>query len=368
MTRPIKRREFLLGAGASFFLAPSMLVSCSKAKAEPWIVSACSNQQGQHFIAAFSLQGQLVNALAVPDRCHDVLALPHKPGSAIVFCRRPDTFALEVDLANKVVTNSFHCQPDTHFYGHGVLSADSQYLFTTENQYDKKRGLVVVRDAKNYQVLERFDSGGIGPHELILMPDNSTLAIANGGILTHPKQARKKLNLQDMQPNLTYMKSTTGDILGQYTPPDPQLSLRHLTSDSQGKVYVGAQYQGDKNKIQALVFSHYGQQKLRPLNAQPRHWSSMQQYTASLHAHGKHLYVTSPRGAIYNIWDTQTGDLINTYKMRDVSGIAQAGQNILLSNGKGYVRQVNSTQINLLPYDFKHVLKFDNHMTTIQSA
>ena len=36
-------------------------------------------------------------------------------------------------------------------------------------------------------------SFGVGPHEVVLMPDGATLVVANGGIRTHPDRDRAKL-------------------------------------------------------------------------------------------------------------------------------------------------------------------------------
>ena len=73
-----------------------------------------------------------------------------------------------------------------HFYGHGCLSADKSVLFTTENDYDAVKGVIGIRDAKDFQSVGEYSSYGIGPHDIHLMPDGKTLVVANGGIQTHP--------------------------------------------------------------------------------------------------------------------------------------------------------------------------------------
>jgi hypothetical protein len=51
-----------------------------------------------------------------------------------------------------------------------------------------------VRDATDgYRQIGELASFGVGPHELVLMPDGATLAVANGGIRTHPGRDRAKL-------------------------------------------------------------------------------------------------------------------------------------------------------------------------------
>lgn len=364
----INRRQLLLGASQAA-LAAWLLPACTTQKSAQWLVSACNNQQGQTMAAAFNNQGEMVSCVKLPARGHDAIALPKKPGYGLVFCRRPDRFAVEIDFINGKITNNIQSQTDSHFYGHGVLSKDGQYLYTTENLYEKKRGLIVVRDAHNYQVLDRFDSGGVGPHELALMPDGNTLVIANGGIETHPNQPRKKLNLGDMQPNLAYLHIASGKVLSSFAPPDNQLSIRHLAVGQNGAVYAGAQYQGKKSTIKPLVFAHHGENNLQAFGASQTQWYKMRQYTSSLLVKDDLLYVSCPRGSHLSFWDTATREFVGQQAFSDVSGLAYSSGNILASSGKGLLKKLSQTSHTIpiiRPASMSSLeVKFDNHMTMI---
>ena len=358
----------MLGASQAA-LAAWFLPACTTQKPEQWLVSTCNDKQGQSMAAAINSQGKIVNTINLPARGHDSLALPQKPGHALVFGRRPNRFALEIDFINGKIVSNFHSQPDSHFYGHGVLSKDGQSLYTTENHYDKKRGLIVVRDTRNYQVIDRFDSGGVGPHELALLPDGKTLVIANGGIETHPDQPRKKLNLPTMQPNLAYLDIASGKVLSSYAPADNQLSLRHLTVSPEGEVFVGAQYQGRKSAIQPLIFSHRGENTLQPFSASQSQWHKMHQYTASLLVKGDLLCVSGPRGSHLSFWDTTTRTFIDQKIFSDVSGLAYSHGNLLASSGKGLLKRLNHAKPLTGPASVSSLaLKFDNHMTMIAAG
>jgi hypothetical protein len=364
----INRRQFILGASQAV-LAAWLLPSCTTQQPEQWVVSACNDQQNQNMAAAINSRGEIVSCVKLPARCHDSLALPQKPGHALVFCRRPNRFALEIDFISGNIVNSIQSQADSHFYGHGVLSRDGQYLYTTENLYDKKRGLVVVRDAHNYQVLDRFDSGGVGPHELALMPDGNTLVVANGGIETHPEQPRRKLNLAEMQPNLAYLDIVSGKILSSYAPPDNQLSIRHLIVSPSGSVYAGAQYQARKSTIQPLVFAHNGEDSLQAFTAPQTQWLRMQQYTSSLLVMDNLLCVSCPRGSHLSFWDTTTLSFIDQQPFSDVSGLAYSDGRILASSGEGLIKTLDHTQPITGPAKMGTLaLKFDNHMTMINAS
>jgi hypothetical protein len=364
----INRRQFMLGASQAV-LAAWFLPACTAQIPEQWLVSTCNDQQGQNMAAAINNQGQIVSSVKLPARGHDSLALPHKPGHALIFARRPDRFAIEVDFINSEIVSQVQSQADSHFYGHGVFSNDNKYLYTTENLYDKKRGLIVVRDAQNYQILDRFDSGGIGPHELLLMPDGKTLVIANGGIETHPNQPRKKLNIETMQPNLAYFDISTGKILSSYVPPDNRLSIRHLTVSPKGVVYTGAQYQGSRSSIQPLVFAHHGEDSLQAFSASQTQWFKMQQYIASLLVKDGLLCVSCPRGSHLSFWDTATREFVGQQIFSDVSGLAYSNGNLLASSGKGLLKKLNHANPITGPTSISSLaLKFDNHMTMIAAG
>jgi hypothetical protein len=364
----INRRQFILGASQAA-LAAWLLPACTTQKSEQWLVSTCNDQQGQTMAAAVNSQGEIVSSVKLPARGHDSLALPHKPGHAMVFCRRPDRFAVEIDFISGKIVNNIKSQVDSHFYGHGVLSKDGKHLYTTENLYDKKRGLIVVRDAQNYQVVDRFDSGGVGPHELALMPDDNTLVIANGGIETHPNEPRKKLNMANMQPNLAYLDIASGKVISNYMPPDNQLSIRHLTVSRSGTVYVGAQYQGRKSTIQPLIFAHHGEDNLQAFTAESQQWKKMQQYTASLLVKDDLLCVSCPRGSHLSFWDTTTRKFIDQQAFSDVSGLAYSNGKMIASSGKGVLKKLDKIDPIVGPANINTLaLKFDNHMTMIDAG
>jgi hypothetical protein len=88
-----------------------------------------------------------------------------------------------------------HAGPDRHFYGHAAFSRDGRVLFTSENDIPRGRGVVAVRDADDLRVLAEIPSFGVGPHELVALPDGHTLAIANGGLFTDLADGKRRRDL-----------------------------------------------------------------------------------------------------------------------------------------------------------------------------
>ena len=363
----INRRHFIKGLATTMIASSGGLLSaCSHLTRQQWLVSTCSDFDGGHFAAAVDQNGQVVSKVALPARGHDSVALPHKLGHALVFARRPDRYVMEIDFKRGQIVAQVESEPNSHFYGHGALSEDGQYLFTTENHIEKGHGQILVRDTKNYQVLERFHSGGIGPHEAALMPDGKTLVIANGGIQTHPDWPRMKLNLNSMQPNLSYLDIATGSVIDSFAPPHHHQSIRHLDVRQDGKVFIGIQYQGKDRQLLPLVYAHKGEANLVPFHADDKQWQRMKNYTASLLVEDKLLCVTCPRGGHISFWHADNHEFIDFNAFSDVAGLSREHNQIVASNGQGTLRNLAS---GLSPSQRKDKivsgLRFDNHMTTI---
>ena len=90
---------------------------------------------------------------------------------------------------------------------------------------------------------------------MALMPDGRTLAIANGGIETHPDFGRAKLNLSTMKPSLVFVDRISGDLLEQHFLPAEFISYRSATwtSTQSGTVWFGCQYEGPTTDRPLLV-------------------------------------------------------------------------------------------------------------------
>ena len=370
----ISRRTFLLGlggisavgvVGAVSTTPISLLLSAQK----HWLVSGCSDKKGCFFAAAFDLQGQLINKVALPARAHQVIPMKSKPGHALVFARRPGNYVLEIDFIRGEVVNHIAVSDGQRFYGHGALIKNDSILLTTENDYKNGKGLIVFRDIKTQQIIDQYDSGGIGPHQLSVMPNSNEnlIVIANGGIQTHPEQSRKKLNIDSMQPNLAYMSLEAGQIEGKFELENKQLSIRHLDVSSQGKVVAGLQYQGASTDEVPLAISHHGEDQLSILKTDNNTWRSMKQYTASVCINSKSntVAITCPKADLLTFWQLDSNEFIASHKLKDGAGTTLIDESFIASTGRGrIISQSNPLKPYQVNADFNE-LRWDNHMTSI---
>lgn len=335
------RRHFLLTLAASGMLLPTL--GYAQAAGGRHYLSGRTDDDGRHFLAALDAGGELLFEQPLPGRGHSIAASPDRK-RAIAFARRPGRFALVIDLGSGTPLRNVASTDGRHFYGHGVYSPDGRYLFTPENDFPAGRGVIGVRDARDgYRHIGEMDAHGIGPHDLRLLDDGRTLAVAVGGILTHPDMGRHKLNLPTMAPSLAYIDTRDGSLHDEVrlAPELHQLSIRHLDVGAGNLVAAAMQYQGPQGDLVPLVALHRPGGGLVPLEAPEAITRRMRNYCGSVvFDAGKTIVgVTSPRGNISTFWHAIDGRLISYVEVTDGCGIAATGRagEFLISSGTGAV-------------------------------
>ena len=173
---------------------------------------------GRDETALLDESGRDLRVVPMPARGHS-FAIDAAGGRAVVFGRQPGFFALGFGLGAAGPVE-LDLPQDRHFFGHGAFFDDGRLLAATENDFDGGRGVLGIYDASAggaYRRVGEFDCGGIGPHEVLLLPDGKTLCVANGGILTHPDYGKLELNLDTMRPSLAYLDAASGKLLERWS-------------------------------------------------------------------------------------------------------------------------------------------------------
>lgn len=285
-------------------------------------------------------------------RGHDVCQHALAPEKFLMFSRRPGTQVIEVDTAKNTLSNSFKATKNRHFYGHGDFAKNGEVLFTSEADIVAAKGKIGIRDAKTYQHLGEYESHGVGPHQLALMPDGNTLVVANGGILTHPNTGRKKLNLDTMVSSLSYIDVQTGRLLEAFHLPESKSSIRHLDVSADGTVAFGIQFQrkaAKHDRVVPLAGIHRANQPLQLLTDERNITASLNDYVGSVAVNTTYQVAgfTSPRGNRAVFWDMKRSHFKGLHDFRDVCGIALSttGDYFVLSNSYGQIRYLHAATL-----------------------
>jgi len=335
----LDRRDFLRAAGIGFLSALSPQAYAATVAADAVFATAYLKRDGSYGAAILSEQGRLLHSVDLPERGHDITFDPVSRRS-VVFARQPGTFAVVFDHGGKAEPVTIASVEGRHFYGHGVFSPDGALLYATENDFDNVAGMVGIYDARDgFRRIGEFPTHGVGPHELLLLDDGRTLAIANGGIETHPDFGRAKLNITTMKPNFAFIDRVTGDLLDRHTLPADlhQLSIRHMAVDQRGAIWFGCQHEGPATERPPLVgFARRGEE-LKLLEMPEKVLGGFRNYIGSVAANRQAgtVGVSSPQGNCYAVIEAATGRIVATQDLTEVCGIAPDHAGYFVTTGVG---------------------------------
>ncbi|MGK7754469.1 MULTISPECIES: DUF1513 domain-containing protein [unclassified Roseovarius] len=333
------------------------------AAGNPAFLAAAKERDESFALYGLDTDGHATFRIPLPARGHAGAGHPRR-AEAVAFARRPGRFALVIDCARGEVIHRLTPPAGNQFNGHGVFADGGKRLLTSEQASATSEGQVGIWDVDaGYARIGSFPTGGIGPHDLRLMPDGTTLALANGGIATDPAD-RTKLNLDTMRPNLTYL-DLAGETIQQVTlPPDlHQSSIRHLAIRGDGLVGFAMQWEGLPDSATPLLGLHRIGQEPTLAAAPLADELAMQGYAGSIafSGDGRELAITSPRGGRLHRFSDK-GDFLGAVSRADICGLAPRGKGYLASDGLGALFDVRSDERRALD---RHACAWDNHIVTL---
>ncbi len=339
MTPLIDRRCFLAAAGSLFAASLGSRQAFALERADAVFATAYQRRSGQYGVAVLTEAGELVHALDLPDRGHDVTFDPVSRRS-VVFARQPGTFMTVFDHGGKQPPITIASVEGRHFYGHGCFSPDGALLYATENDFDAAEGMIGIYDARDdFRRVGEFKTHGVGPHEMLLMGDGRTFAVANGGIETHPDFGRAKLNIATMEPPLVFIDRVSGTLLSHHTLPAAlhQLSIRHMAADDQGRLWFGCQYEGAERDRPQLVGYATRDDGLTLLDMPDDVLGGFRNYIGSVASNPEAglVAVSSPQGNSLALIDTVTRTVWEMRSLTEVCGLAPDRGGFLSSTGTG---------------------------------
>jgi len=343
---------------------------------EYWL-SAQGQSQDQYGLGWVDSRGEKLSQVSTQFRGHGFCQNPKQLNHIIMFARRPGTEGIRLNLSSSKIDGTFNSAPDRHMHGHGCFSADGLKLFCAESETSTGKGKITIRDAQSLSLIGEFDSYGIGPHEIAVMPDGNSLVVANGGLLTHPDSGREVLNLNSMRASLAYIDIHSGELISEHVIPEKKASIRHLDVSNDGTVAIALQVQRKAmghNKLTPLAAIHKQGQEIMLLQAPATLLSKLNDYMGSVKVNNTSRIAAfaSPKGNLAMFWHLDDLSLQGYHSFHDVCGltVSQDNKYFVLSNSTGKIRQINAATLKLdkeRSLSFPHT-RWDNHMISVLSS
>ena len=364
---PIARRRFLAGLLAGG-VAPALPARVSERRC---FVGCRVVGDGQHLASVFDRSGHVRHNFPLPGRGHGFAVQP-RSGRVVVFARRPGDWALVLEPATGAILGRLAANAGRHFYGHGAFSPDGARLYTSENRYEDGTGVIGVWEATGrWRRIREWSSHGVGPHEIHVLARGTMLAVANGGIRTHPdldtrgspcspgrrtawpprpapaesrggsgaRTGRAKLNLDTMSSSLAVLDIATGRLVrsASFGVRHRRLSIRHLDVHRDARIVVAMQHEGSRrDRVPLIAFERDG--RLLPAYAPDDISPTMRQYAGSVSfdSSGDYAAVSHPREGIASVWAVRAARLLQVAELADTCGIARgAARGTFIVTGAG---------------------------------
>ncbi len=364
------KRKILLGLGA--LTALPLLPSCGfrSSESERWL-SAVGDQEQSYGLGSAS-QVKAPTFQPTGFRGHGLAQNPANPIEVIIVARRPGNMAMVFNTQSKTITHRLTSPAHLFMEGHACYSIDGRFLYCTQSHRDSSQGVISVWDTRNYTFVTQFPSGGIGPHELIAIPNSSTLAIANGGLIKNPDGT--VVNGKNMATNLTLLDTYTGQINQVTQGLESKASIRHLDVSTDGIIAIAMQAQRKHmkhNELIALTALQKPGNNMVMLEAPSKLIGKLNDYVGSVRINNKYRTAafTSPRGDLALFWNIDSAQFLGHHFFHNVCGltVSQDQEFFVLSNSAGKIRKIHGQSLiedRGMRLQFPE-LQWDNHLITV---
>ncbi len=248
----------------------------------------------------------VVSSVELPTRPHGFLC--EADGTVLAVARRPGDWLLRWNWHTGSAQWSW-VDDDRRLNGHVISSQDGRTLLTTETDQSSGRGRLGIRNAATLEKIQEFDTHGLDPHQLMILPKAlgrcpaGSVIVANGGVRTFAETGRSKSVGSPLESSLVALSAKDGSLLGQWRLADPFLSIRHLAWDATSErlgIALQSEHPDKDIKEAAPVLAVWDGEKLRSASGQP----SLQGYggdIVTLPSSG--FAVSCPKANVISLYD-----------------------------------------------------------------
>ena len=187
------------------------------------------NDEIRQVLAIINLQQQDHQLVDLDFLAHGIIIDPKDKKRLITF-ENDGAGAVEVDLNEHVAARKIETSSNQYFNGHGAFDNTGETLFCTETDQNNHKGIITIRDGRNFKMLGEFPSYGERPHECQLINDGTMLVVANRG----------DTGIDDSKPSVAYIDVQSHKLIERVSLSDQQLNAGHIAITDNGDLIVAS--------------------------------------------------------------------------------------------------------------------------------
>ena len=277
---------------------------------------------------------------------HGVVPDPTQPRRLVLF-EKIGKGACEVDLIDRQVVRKVETVKERLFYGHGAFTPDGKTLFATETEVDADfKGMIAVRDARTFQILDAMPTYGAAPHDCQLIDGGKTLVVTNGGA---PMD-------KEPRPSVTYVELSSKKLLAKLEFETPLINAGHLALTAGGDMaVVSAPREGLTDLVNRVggVSLRRADEPLRTMQV-PRDVTEKfrgEVLSVCIHEATGVAACTCPLGNLVTFWDLKDLKLIKSVEYRRPRGVALTldRAHFVVSFGEGEIAMISVEKLEPEP-------------------
>lgn len=278
-----------------------------------------SSQPGR--VRAWRFGQDRVLEIGLPFLPHAFVAHPSLPQRVVTFEKWGRHIA-EIDLQAMAVVRITQAKPGVRFFGHGAHSG--QYIYATQMDDVRGRGLVVVLDATNHKLVQQIETQGVFPHDCQWLPGSETLLVVNSR-RTHV-QTKNSENFS----SVVWLDVATGKCQKQIFIETREFGYAHLLRSAEGVVLLAGSYDaphGGSKPLLSMILPD-GSVRVFDLAGTSLRGEALGLY---LNETDKLVAATFPGSSRIQIWNYTNGKFIRQIEVGEPRGFAYSTkQNKLL--------------------------------------
>ena len=298
------------------------------------------------FLDMFDVENGRLKTIELGFLAHGFSTKPGAPATAALFEKRGPNAAVVELLEGKV--RPILAGKNRAFYGHGVYAPDSPEIFSVEIDTETHEGLLAVRDRETWEVTGEIPTAGKNPHDALLLEDNRTLVITNGGGNLGTEHAA----------SVAYVDLRTRKVTDRVLLSDESINAGHVAVARDGSIaVVSAPRDGLPGATSIAGLSLRRAKSEGPLQwmREPRAITDKmigESLSVAIHEETRVVAATHPYGNLLTFWSLDKHELLASIALESVRGVSLTldGRYFAIAHGQtGLLGFVDPKTLALVP-------------------